>query len=77
MAPVTRRTTAAAAAAAVAPADDQSASSIPGSVDTSVSSDPAFEHVLFLIGCGSKTENPDHPIRRCLLQNDVTRFRDL
>ena len=31
-----------------------------------------FEHVLFLLGCGTKTENPDHLLRRILRRELLT-----
>ena len=76
MAPITRGA-AAAAAYRVPPVDDSSTASATPRASSPPLRDPAFEHVLFLIGCGRENENPDHPLRRCLLQNDVTRFRDL
>jgi hypothetical protein len=36
-----------------------------------------FEHVLFLLGCGTKTENSDHPIRRLLLKEQITTIADI
>ena len=43
--------------------------------------DPAtvspFEHVLFLLGCGTKTENPDHPIRRLLQKEQINDIGDI
>ena len=76
MAPITCGA-AAAAAYCVPPADDSSVVSATPRPPSPPLRDPAFEHVLFLISCGRENENPDHPLRRCLLQNNVTRFRDM
>ena len=43
-------------------------------VNPDVDPDPVspFEHVLFLLGCGTKTENPDHLLRRILRRELLT-----
>jgi hypothetical protein len=77
MPPVTRGASAAAAAAGAGEPVPPSDPAGPRTRTQTPSRDLAFEHVLFLIGCGRPNENPDHPIRRCLHQNGVRRFRDL
>ena len=36
-----------------------------------------FEHVLFLLSCGTKTENPDHPFCHLLQKEQITNVVDI